>query len=83
MVVVPTARLKSGRIALLLQKNGLRIRALGHGTGKVRDGRGVERKVRGLLVLAVDNRDVKRVGMYTRLFGAMAVRIEKKAEIAK
>ena len=82
MVVVPSPQLKAGRIALLLQQNGLRLRILGHGTGKVRDRLGVERRVLGLLVLVADSRDVRRVELYTRLFGAAAVRVEKLSKLS-
>jgi hypothetical protein len=73
LVVVPSKRLKSGRFALLLQENNISCRALGHGDGKVCDHRGVESKVRGILVLAILRKDAKRVGLFARLFGVTAV----------
>lgn len=83
MVVVPSRRLKSGRIALLFQMNGISCRALGHGTGRVRDQHGVESTVRGLLVLAVSQAHAKRLELYAKLYGVTAIPVGKSTGLAK
>lgn len=83
MIVVPSPRLRSGRIALLLRKNGVRCRPLGHGTGTLRDSRGTESRIRGLMILAVDRSDVKRLHMYAKLFGVSAILLTERSEMAK
>ncbi len=72
-VVVPSFRLRAGRFALLLPQNGVSCRALGHGTGRVRDAVGHEEKVRGILVLAVHNRDLRKTTLLAKLCGVIAV----------
>lgn len=75
MVVVPTARVRAGRFAILLQDNGVFCRAMGHGDGKISDARGVESRVRGILVMAILQADIKKVDRYARLFGVTAIPI--------
>jgi hypothetical protein len=77
LVVVPSQRVRAGKFAILLQDNGVRCRALGHGDGKVCDQRGVVSKVRGILVLAVHRSDGKKAELYARLFGVTAVPVER------
>ncbi len=81
VVIIPSSRLKSGQIALLLKANGVEFRVLGHGSGKVKDIKGNRRRVRGLLILAVPNRSVKLVKLYTGLYGANSVTVSKYSDI--
>lgn len=76
LVVVPSRRIKSGRFAILMQSNGVRCRAMGHGDGSVRDAKGRVRKVQGILVLAVDRKDARKASLYAKLFGVTAVTVD-------
>lgn len=82
MIVMPTFRLRSGRVALLLQQNGVRCRALGHGTGEVRDARGRREQIRGILFLAIHRADARLAELYSRLYGVCAFTVEATAKSA-
>lgn len=77
VVVIPSPRVKSGIVLQMLSQNKLSFRNLGHGTGKVRDKFGIERKVRGLLVLAVPNNHVRCLELFAKLSGVHVVRIRR------
>lgn len=73
LVIVPSRRIRAGRFALLLLDNGIRCRALGHGTGRVQDAKGNEFKEKGILVLAVETKLARKTELFARLFGVMAL----------
>lgn len=79
VVVLPTAssRFNAAQIALTLHRNGIKLRVLGRGAGKVREVSGKERTVKDCLVLALSLRDLKRASMYARLFGSHIVEIPR------
>lgn len=81
MIVMPNFRLRSGQVALLFQANGIRCRALGHGTGLVRDAKGQKKRVRGILVLAINRLDVQTAKMYSRLFGVESLAIDANGQV--
>jgi hypothetical protein len=75
LVIVPSRRLKAGRFGILLLNNGVSCKALGHGSGRVKDSSGREFKTQGVLVLAVDRKDAKRAELYAKLFGVLALSV--------
>lgn len=73
LVIVPSRRIRAGRFAVLLLNNGIRCRALGHGTGRVRDAAGHEFREKGILILAVDTKLARKTELFARLFGVTAL----------
>lgn len=73
LVIVPTRRVKAGRFGILLLKNGVSCKALGHGSGRVKDSSGREFQTQGVLVLAVDRKNARKAELYAKLFGVIAL----------
>lgn len=76
LVVVPSHRLKSGEFAVLLHQNKIHVRTIGHGSGNIRDRRGVESRVKGLLVLTVNRKELRRTQLFAKLFGVTAMPVD-------
>lgn len=68
LLVVPSKRVREGQFAIVLQRNGIRCRALGHGPGHVRDAKGQSRAT-DVLVLAIHCKDVRRSILRAKLCG--------------
>jgi hypothetical protein len=75
LVIVPSRRLKSGQFGLLLLKNKVPCRALGHGSGRVRDASGREFQAQGVLALAVERKHARKAELYAKLFGVIALSV--------
>jgi hypothetical protein len=68
LLVVPSKRVREGQFAIVLQRNGIRCRALGHGPGRVRSASG-QSCVADVLVLAIHCKDVRRSVLRAKLCG--------------
>lgn len=78
VVVAPTDRIKSSTFMGLLQQNGLPVRLLAFGTGKVRLPSGKISTVPGTAVAAINTGALKRLEMYARLFGVSVAVVERR-----
>ena len=74
-LILPSHRILAGRFAILLTRNDVPCRAIGHGSGRVQDSEGEEFKTEGILVLAVLGNQVRKVELYAKLFGVIAIPI--------
>lgn len=76
-VVVPSARLRAERIAVLLAMNSVSFRTLGRGTGTIRNANGAEFRSNRLLVLAVPPSSVTVLALFVRLFGVSMIPVRQ------
>lgn len=75
VAVVPSLRLEAEDFVTILAQNDVEARPLGKGTGRGVDGNGGAWRARGVMVLAIKERDMVRLQLYARLHGLAVARI--------
>jgi hypothetical protein len=69
VAIVPSARVLAGEFALILKDNDVIVRPLGHGSGSVIDEEGKRATVSGILVVAVQDEDLRKLSILARMCG--------------